>query len=131
MSPFPTYNMVWTMCTSQAAIDMAGTNANSTLIAYGGTNKTLLDNWSTSAEGSIEVATGKTYISNWASLPAGVSGALSDICAAKIAMKIIGYDTTGYLSREADTLLNINSDIIQKGLKDLKDYTQIKLKSPI
>lgn len=121
--------MAWTLCLSGPAIIKAGLNANSTIVSY--VPITDLDDFSDQAEGSIELETGKTYISNFSSLPAGIQGAVADICSSKIAMKIIGYDTTGYLSREADTLLNINVDIIQKGLKYLKDFTKIKLKSPL
>jgi len=47
-----------------------------------------------------------------------------------VAMKLIAYDTTGYLSREADTLMNMNNDIIVKGMKDLEDFKKIKLRNP-
>ena len=118
--------MAWTECTSGQAIVKAGVNANSTITASG----SVLVLWSTEAEGSIDLETGKTILSSYASLPAGVQGAVSDICSSKIAMKIIAYDTTGYLSREADILLNVNDDIITKGLAKLKEFTNLKLKSP-
>jgi len=118
--------MAWTLCTSGSAVYKAGGNVN----AISGSAVTMAT-WSDEAEGSIELETGKTYISSYASLPAGIKQAVGDVCSSKIAMKLISYDTTGYLSREADTLLNVNSDIIQKGIKDLADYSKIKLKSPI
>ena len=119
--------MAWTFCTSEAAVAKAGVHKNSTASSAAVT----MAAWSTEAEGSIEVQTGKSYLDNYSSLPAGVSAALADVCSSKVAMKIIAYDTTGYYAREADALLNVNSDIIQKGLKDLEDFSKIKLKSPI
>ncbi len=118
--------MSWTFCTSEAAVAKAGVNVSSTSSAV-----VTMATWSAEAEGSIEVETGKTYFDKYSSLPLGVSGALADVCSSKIAMKLISYDTTGYLSREADTLLNVNADIIQKGIKDLEDFSKIKLKSPV
>ena len=118
--------MAWTLCTSASAVAKAGLNCN----AISGSAITMAA-WSNEAEGSIELETGKSYISSQASLPTGISGSVADVCSSKIAMKIIAYDTTGYLSREADTLLNVNADIIQKGIKDLTDFSKIKLKSPV
>lgn len=118
--------MSWTMCTSGSAVAKAGVNCN----AISGSAVTMAK-WSDEAEGTIELETGKTYISDFSSLPTGIQGAVGDVCSSKIAMKIIGYDTSGYLSREADTLLNINNDIIVRGIKDLTDFSKIKLKSPL
>jgi hypothetical protein len=44
-------------------------------------------------------------------------------------MAIIAYDTNGYLTREADTLMNFNDDIITKGLGVLKDFDANSLKT--
>lgn len=122
--------MVWTLCTSGQAIIKAGVNVNSDIVNYA-TNKTAMDAFSTEAEGSIDLETGKTIISSYASLPAGVQGAVNDVCSSKVAMKMIAYDLRNYLAREADTLLNVNNDIIVKGLSKLKEYTNLKLKSPV
>ena len=113
----------WQLCTSGAAIAKAGANANATIIASG---STLLQ-WYTEAEGSIslEIHTDAT------SLQGVLSGSLADICSSKIAMKMIQYDSTGYSSREADNLLNVNFDIISKGITNLKSYSKIKQSSPI
>lgn len=123
--------MAWTECTSGSAIAMAGLNANSSLTAYGGTYATILDRWSDDAEGEIDLFTGKSFLSNYSSLPTSIQQAVSSVAAAKIAMRIIAYDTTGYLSREADTLLNVNNDIIYRGQAQLKEFTKIILKSPL
>jgi len=118
-------NTAWTFCTSAAAVAKAGANVSS----VSSTAVTMAD-WCIEAQGTIEVQTGKSYIDNWSSLPAGTSSALADVCSSMVAMKLIAYDTTGYLSREADTLMNMNNDIIVKGMKDLEDFKKIKLRNP-
>ena len=123
--------MAWTLCTSGSAIAKAGTNVNSLFNAYGEPYKTHIDTFSDEAEGEIELQTGKTFIASFASLPAGIQGAAGDVASALIGMKLIAFDTTGYLSREADTLLNVNDDIITKGLAKLREFKNIILKSPV
>lgn len=118
--------MTWTLCTSEAAVLKAGTHANSAIIVSGAP----LAVWSLEAEGRIELETRRTWVANHAGLAVGLSGALSDVCSSLIAMKIIGYDTTGYLTREADTLLNVNDDIASAGLKLLKDFKSNTLQTP-
>ncbi len=105
----------WQLCTSGAAIAKAGANANSDIATSG----SALLGFYTESEGSISA---ELHTDATGTIQTGqLSGALSDVCSSKIAMKIIMYDTTGYLSREADTLLNVNDDIITKGLSKLKD----------
>lgn len=122
--------MTWTLCTSAEAIVKAGTHANSTLVGYGGTNKTTLDKWSDAAEGRIEAETRRTWVASYAGLSTGVKGILADVCSSLIAMNIIAYDSTGYLSREADSLLNVNDDKANNGLRILKDFKSNELKTP-
>jgi hypothetical protein len=119
--------MAWTLCTSGAAIAKAGTHANSTLIAYGGTNKTILDKWSDEAEGSICAECHTDFVSSITTTYLSISGSISDVCSSKIAKRIIMYDDTGYFSREAETILDVNDDIETKGLIILKDKTKQRL----
>ena len=118
--------MAWTFCLSGEAIDKAGVNANSAIVLSG----TPLTQWSDQAEGSMELETGMALIDNKSGLATGIQAAMADICSSKVAMKIIAYDTTGYLSREADTLLNVNDDIITKGYAKLKDFKKMTLNKP-
>lgn len=120
--------MAWTFCISGAAIAKAGTHANSTLIAYG--DATILDGFSEQAEGRIGAETRRAWSGSYTSLPTEIRGILNDIASSLIAINIIGYDTTGYLSREADTLLNINDGIATSGLKILKDFKSNEIKTP-
>lgn len=118
--------MSWTLCTSGAAILKAGTHANSTIIASGAS----LAIWSTEAEGRIEAETRRTWVDNYSGLSTGIKGVLGDVCSSLIAMNIISYDTTGYLTREADTLLNVNDEKISRGLTILRDFESNTLKTP-
>ena len=115
----------WDFCTSGSAVAKAGTNVNS----VSGSAVTMA-NWYDEAAGSIELETGKSYIDNFSSLPTGIQAAVGDVCSSKIAMKLIAFNTTGYLSREADTLLNVADGIIVKGIADLENFSKIKLKNP-
>ena len=117
--------MSWTLCTSGSAILKAGANANSTIIASGS-----LSFFSDEAEGRIEAETRRTWVASYSGLGTGIKGVLSDVCSSLIAMNIISYDTTGYLSREADTLLNVNDDRASKGLQTLKDFKSNTLQTP-
>lgn len=119
--------MTWTICSSGAAIAKAGTHANSTLVAYGGTNKTILDDWSDEAEGSICQECHTDFITGIATTYSAISGSIKDVVSSKIAKKIIAYDTTGYYAREADMLMNLNDDIETKGLTALKEKVKQRL----
>ena len=113
--------MAWTLCTSGAAAYKAGINCN----AISGSAVTMAE-WSDEAEGSICTECHTDFINNYSTY-SSLSGSLADICSSKIAKKIIAYDTTGYLSREADMLMNLNDDIETKGLQILKDKTKQRL----
>ncbi len=115
----------WDFTTSAAAVSKAGVNVSTVSNAA-----VTMAKWYDEAAGSIELETAKSYTDNFSSLPAGVQAAVGDVCSSKIAMKMIAFNTTGYLAREADTLLNVNDDIIIKGIKDLENFTKIKLKNP-
>ncbi len=56
-----------------------------------------------------------------------ISQAITDVCSSWIAMDIIAFDTTGYLRREADTLMNLNDDRATKGMAILMNKTGQKL----
>ncbi len=117
--------MSWTLTTSGSAIIKAGVHA-STITASG----TEMAKMSDEAEGIVEAKTRRTWVANHAGLPTGIKGILSDVTSSIIGMAIIGYDNTGYLSREADMLMNFNDDRINKGLAILKDFKSNELKTP-
>ena len=45
-------------------------------------------------------------------------------------MDIVSYDPTGYLTREADMLMNKLSDVVQRGIRELSDKTKLTLRTP-
>lgn len=118
--------MTWTLCSSAAAIAKAGVNANSTIVASAAT----LAEWSDEAEGYIEINTGMSFVANISSAPGSIANAIADVVSSRIAMQIVGYDTSGYLSRGADSTLNIQNDIVQKGIKQIKDFKKTTLNNP-
>lgn len=103
--------MAWELCTSGAAIAKAGTHANSTIIASGSTLATWYDECEARLSGLIHT--------DCTSLSTPISAACGDIISSMVAQNIVAYDTTGYLSREADTLMNLNDEIITKSLASI------------
>lgn len=116
----------WTLTTSGSAIAKAGTHANSTITASGST----LLGWSNEAEGRIESESGKKWVDNYSALPTGIKGILSDVCSSLIAIKIVAYDPTGYITREADLILNVQDDIASKGMAILRELKGGSLQAP-
>ncbi len=113
--------MSWTLSTKAKAIANAGENADATIVA----DSTTLDAWSDDAEGEVELVTKRTWVTDYASLPTRIQLSLSSIVSSMVAQKIIAYNTTGYLSREADTLMNLNQERIEQGMKALINYTSL------
>ena len=117
--------MSWTLCTSGAAIYKAGEHVSGTVSGSG----VILAKWSDEAEGRICFETNTDWITGYSSLSGEVKAILSDICSSMIAKRLISYDATGYLSREADMLMNVNDDIEVKGLNILEGKSD-NLKTP-
>ena len=115
--------MTWTICTSGAALVRAGTHVNRDMYT------TLADSLSTQAESLIEAETGMSIKANI--IDYALSGSAEMACASKIAMSMIAYDNTGYLSREADTLMNTNDADYKLAIKNMKEKNKITLSSPI
>ena len=123
--------MPWTLCTSSEATTKAGVNANPDIIGYVGDFATKLDAFSDQSEGDMEMETGMALIDNFSNFPTGIQGGLRDICSSKIAMKIVGFDPSAYLTSEMDAILNINDEIISKKMPDMKDFKKFTLRKPI
>ena len=117
--------MSWTLCTSAAAVAKAGVHCN----AISGAAVTMAE-WSTEAEGRIEAETRRAWVANYSGLDNGVKGVLADVTSSYIANNIIKYDSTGFLAREADLLINHNDDIYGRGLAILKDFKSNELRTP-
>jgi len=115
--------MSFTLCTSGAATAKAGANVSGTLLG----NAAVLDQFSQETEGFINAETRRDWIT--APANAASSGALADVSSSHIANKMINYDMGGYISRlEAQTMLDVNADIVRKGIAFLsKDEFQEKM----
>lgn len=118
--------MAFTLCTSNAAAYKAGTNASTTVLS----NADILDSFSNDAEGYIEQLTNADYTTNYSDLSQSIKNAVSDVVSSLIAKKIINYDLGNYNSqREAETLMDYNDDIVQRGVNVLKKKADT-LKTP-
>lgn len=115
-----------TLTTSGAAVFKAGVHVSSTISTSGAALSIFLSE----AEGRITIETRRDWITSYASLSTEIKNCLSDVASSLMAMKLISYDTTGYLSREADTLLNVNDEIISNGMRILKDFKSADIKTP-
>jgi hypothetical protein len=118
--------MSWTLTLSGSAIAKAGTHASSVLTLSG----SLLAGFSDMAEGRIITETRRDWVTSYATLPTGVKGLLSDVASSLVAMDIVAYNPTGYLTREADMIMNMNDDRINRGLAILKDFKSNEIKTP-
>jgi hypothetical protein len=107
--------MTWTLTTSGAAIAKAGVHANSAIIASAAT----LLKFCTDAEGFVCAECHKDFVVASAATNARIRGALSEAVSSMVAMNIISYDPTGYLTREADMLMNNNYEKYSQSLKYL------------
>lgn len=118
--------MAWTLCTSGAAIVKAGANANTTIIASGA----ALLNWSNEAESYICDVARYDVVTNLTSLTTQGKEILQLLASSLIAQQIIGYDMSGYFSRQAETMLDILQSRIDKvekliGEDKIKTYLEI------
>lgn len=117
--------MSWTLCTSGSAIAKAGAHANSTIIASG----SVLAVWSDEAEGRVCAECHTDFVTNYADFETQIQNALSDATSSLIASKIVCYDPTGYLAREADLIMNFNDELYSKAMSILKDKAKQRLSS--
>lgn len=117
----------WRFCSSGAAILRAGENADTTITGSGGALASL----SRQAEGFIEATTRRKWGTNYSGLGDEIKGMLETVSSCIIAKNIINYNMVGFTSRtEAQTMLNVLDDEIQKGLNILKDFKSNDLHDP-
>lgn len=117
--------MSWTLCASGAAITKAGLNRNTDVSMSGA----VMDAWSDQAEGVIVARTRKDWVDDYANVDAHVKFILDDVCSSIIAKQIIAYDMSGYTSRaEAQTMLDVQDDVVRSGLKELEDFKSNEIK---
>lgn len=118
--------MSWTLSTEAKAIDKAGNHADATIVA----DSTALAAWSDQAEGWVCSETRRDWVGKYSDVDTQVKNVLDDVVSSKVALNIIAWDTTGYRSREADTLMNLNDGIVTNGIKFLKDFKSNTIQDP-
>lgn len=109
--------MAWTLCTSGSAIVKAGVNANSTIVASG----SVLSNWSDEAEAYVCDLTRFDVVTNFSSLTSNGKQILQTLCSSMIAQRILAYDPSGYFSRQAETILDVLENEIDRCSVLVKD----------
>lgn len=118
--------MTWTLCTSGAAIDKAGANTNSTIIASGA----ALANWSDEAESLASAIARFDVVTNFASLEAEGKQILQEFCASHIAQKIVGYEPEAVGLASATLRINIlenNINTAKTLIKEDLNKTYLKI----
>lgn len=108
--------MVWDLSLSGSAILKAGVHANAD-VKSGATD---IADFSTEAQGFICAQLHTDVVTNTPT-DAEIVNAIADVHSSLVAMDIVSYDLTGYLRREADTLMNKNDDRVTKGIARLKE----------
>ena len=116
--------MTWVLTTSGEALAKAGYHYNPDLTTSG-----ALAGWSNQAEGRIVAETRRNWVSQYAGLSEGIKRILSDIASSLIAKQIISCDMSGYTSRsEAQTMLDVQDDVAETGIRILKDFKSGEIK---
>ena len=96
---------------------MGGAGLNSTL-----SGSTILAKWCDQAEGELCALTRRDWLTLSGSTLASYAPFLSQAIAARVGMKAINYDMSGYTSRvEAQTMLDVLRDIWNTSIEALKD----------
>lgn len=108
--------MALTLTTEAEIIRRAGVGASTTITA----SSALLVAIGEAAEGELVTDTRRNWITDFASINTSVKKKVSNAVAAKAAIKILGYDRTGYFSNsEYLTLLNVLYDEYDNAVKTL------------
>lgn len=113
--------MSFTLTTSGAAIAKAGVNQTAVTTA-------TMDTWSDESEASFSALTQKDWVANFASIGTNYKQAVGDAVSSMIAMMIINNDIGAYPNRgHAQTILDINNNIVTRAISQLKDDNVKKL----
>lgn len=105
-----------TFTTSGAIAFKAGKNVSSS-ITEADWNRLI-----TESETFICTATRANYSGAYATLPGQYKSILGDVASSFGAVRAISFDMSGYTSRgEAENMININHDIVQRGIKILEE----------
>ena len=119
--------MSFNLTSSAAIIRKAGYNASSWAVQ----SYALLANYCDDAEGWIMAETRRDWVTNYSGLPQALKGALGLATSAIAAKCVINYDMSGYTNRiEAETMLDVLTDMANKIISFLKDFNSNEIKNP-
>ena len=119
--------MAATLTTSGATLLHAGKNVSTDLSESGSTSPVrtadaMLLEFINEAEGFISAATRVDWVTKYSALDSAIKKALDEATACRAAIHSIKYDMSGYTSRaEAQTILDVNNDIVNRTISLLKD----------
>lgn len=118
--------MSWTLATSADALDTAGANVNTTIIA----DADALEQWADEAEALCCLTARYDLVNNYANLNAQGKALLSSIVCAYVSQKIICYDPSALGLNTSALKLNMFQTQIAQGLSliegdKIKTYLQI------
>ena len=121
--------MVTTFCLSGSAIIKAGLHAPKEISGgslLGGDGTTFaVDEWINQAESTINVRSRNNWTDTYATLNNDVKKIIEDVASSLAAINIVNYDLNSYPSRViAEDIINIQRDIVLRGISILKDKKQ-------
>lgn len=117
--------MSWTFTLSGSAIKKAGYDADSTIT----NDYTTLTKWSDQAEGRIVAETRRNWVSQYSTISgSAIAALLDDVASSMIAKNIIAFNMANYSRGIAQTMLDVQEDIINSGLKVLSDFKSNDIK---
>lgn len=98
----------------------AGANASTTA-----NTEAYINDFMTQAESIINVRTRYNWSDEFSGLNVDVKGILKEVASAIAATSVINYDMSGFTSRqEAETMLDVLNNSINRGLQLLKEIAQ-------
>lgn len=109
--------MSWTLCTSGAAINKAGAQANTTIVASGA----ALAQWSDEAESYACDVARYDIITNYGSLTTAGKYIFQDLASSLVAQKIINYEPEAIGKNGAALRLNVLENNISKAVNLIKE----------
>jgi hypothetical protein len=109
-------------CNQADMLRKAGANVNSNLNAANDTTFTYSNDFISQAESIINARTRKNWSDVYSTLNSDIKQILKQVASDIAATYCINYDMSGYTSRaEAETMLDVLNNSINRGLQLLKD----------
>ena len=122
--------MAGTVVASLAVLMHAGKDVSSDLLigptVTGQTAEIAVNVYINQAEHKVSVSGSKDWIADYGTAQTNLKQAVDLAVAVYAANMCIAYDPSGYISRDAETIIDVNKDIFDKVMKDLDDKDKQK-----